>query len=351
MKILFEHQHLYYLPQYESVIKELKNQKKHDIFLSLSLSVPNIEKELFENEAKRLGIEIIRANFEPQRQRILKEMNFDIIFIGNKSSLKNIRGKNSFIVMIYHGIGLKTSYYTDLTKEMDLICVESKEREQKLKSENFNAICTGFPKFDLLDIEKKTIFKENFILYAPTFFPSSLQKTIPILNQLNQFKIKIKLHHFFWTKTKYISIRNNLEKEIIKSSNIEVIPFHIYNIIELFFNSDILISDYSSVIFEYLIMNKPIIQMKYHTSRLKYKLFPSLLKKRLDNDRLKKINFTFNCDNPNKLLILVEKALQNPNKLSKERKSAFSKFLSNIDNNCSKRILNSISDFGISIGA
>ncbi len=351
MKILFEHQHLYYLPQYESVIKELVDQKKHNIFASLNLSTPQIEKELFLKEVLRLEINIVEANFEPQRRRILKEMNFDLIFVGNKSSLKAIKGKNSFVIMIYHGIGLKTSYYSDLSEDMDLICVESNDRENKLKEKQFNAICTGFPKFDIPVGYNKESNKENFLLYAPTFFPSSLEKTIPILKQFDKYIIKIKLHHFFWTKAKYINQKNNLENEVKKYNNIEIVPFECYNILSLFNHSDILITDFSSVIFEYLIMDKPIIQTNYYTLRLKYKLFPALLKKRIDFERQNQINFTFNCKKPIDLLNKIEQALQNPEIHSNKRKAAVKKFLGKIDNNCSKRILNAISKSGISIGA
>ena len=55
--------------------------------------------------------------------------------------------------MIYHGIGIKSSYYNDLTKNMDLICVESVDRETILKKMNFNAVNTGFPKFDLFKLK------------------------------------------------------------------------------------------------------------------------------------------------------------------------------------------------------
>ena len=104
-------------------------------------------------------------------------MNFNIIFVGNKSSLRAIKSKHTFVIMIYHGIGLKTSYYTDLSRDMDLICVESDGREKKLKKKNYNAICTGFPKFDLAIKYKNKVNKKNFLLYAPTFFPSSLEKS------------------------------------------------------------------------------------------------------------------------------------------------------------------------------
>ena len=350
MKILFEHQHLYYLPQFEPVIIELKGRGVSNIFFSLSLSVPTIEKEIFKKEAARLGIEIIQANFEPQRRRIIKELNFDIIFVGNKSSLTDIKGKNSFVVMLYHGIGLKSSYYTDLNQNIDLICVESKERQIALREKKYNAIFTGFPKLDFkLKNEKK--INDPFLLYAPTFFPSSLEKTIPLFSKLIDYNFKIKLHHFFWTKPKYIFLKNKLEKEVQSFSNISISPFREYNIMNLFSQSMLLISDFSSTIFEYLIMDKPIIQTRYYTSRMKYKIFPSLLKKRIDEDRLNQIDFVFNCSEARELKRVIRKAIKNPQLHHKKRMEASDKFLGKIDYGCSKRILDAISDSGIIIGA
>ena len=206
MRILFELQHLYYLAQFESVLCKLRDYYNHDLFISLNLSVPKIEKDLFYKEVRRLKIESIKANFEPQRKRILKEMKFDLIFVGNKSSILDIKAKNSFVVMIYHGIGIKSSYYNDLTKNMDLICVESVDRETILKKMNFNAVNTGFPKFDLFK-NKKPETKNEYLLYAPTFFPSSLQKTIPYLRKIDHFNVLIKLHHFFGRKKNILVIK------------------------------------------------------------------------------------------------------------------------------------------------
>ena len=137
----------------------------------------------------RLKIESIKANFEPQRKRILKEMKFDLIFVGNKSSILDIKAKNSFVVMIYHGIGVKSSYYNDLTKNMDLICVESVDRETILKKMNFNAVNTGFPKFDLLKnkkpknaVIKGIAAKHNKVIAAEVFVIDQINVIIAIPN-------------------------------------------------------------------------------------------------------------------------------------------------------------------------
>jgi|TARA_B110000495_G_scaffold150199_1_gene133122 hypothetical protein len=350
MKILFEHDHLYYLPQFEPVIQKLKLMGKHDLFGSLNVSVPKIERNLFSFEMERLGIENVPGNFEPQRRRILKEMNFDLIFVGNKSSLSAIKTNNSFSVMIYHGIGLKQSYYSDLTKDMDLICVESEERKAILEEKGYPAVSTGFTKLDGFDsIEKYKNEKVN-VLYAPTYFPSSLQKTIPYLNPINGLDLKIKLHHFYWTNPTYIKIRLLLELAIQAQSNIEIIQFEHYNILPFYAKADLMISDISSTLFEYLVMNRPIIQTTYSTLRLKYKLFPDKLKKRMDQDRVSQIDFTTHCDSPEQLSGIIQESLNKPTIKSGEREIAKNKFLGRCDGNASERVINALESAGIPIG-
>jgi hypothetical protein len=350
MKILFEHDHLYYLPQFEPVIQKLKLMGKHDLFGSLNVSVPKIERNLFSFEMERLGIENVPGNFEPQRRRILKEMNFDLIFVGNKSSLSAIKTNNSFSVMIYHGIGLKQSYYSDLTKDMDLICVESEERKAILEEKGYPAVSTGFTKLDGFDsIEKYKNEKVN-VLYAPTYFPSSLQKTIPYLNPINGLDLKIKLHHFYWTNPTYIKIRLLLELAIQAQSNIEIIQFEHYNILPFYAKADLMISDISSTLFEYLVMNRPIIQTTYSTLRLKYKLFPGQLKKRMDQDRVSQIDFTTHCDSPEQLSGIIQESLNKPTIKSGEREIAKNKFLGRCDGNASERVINALESAGIPIG-
>ena len=353
MKILFEHQHLYYLPQFEPIIILLKKIEVNDLYGSLSVSVPKIEKNLFNDEMARLGLGVIEGNSESQRRRILKEMSFDIIFVGNKTSLSYIKSKSSFSVMIYHGIGLKQSYYTDLSHKMDLICVESSSRNKSLKRMGFNSVETGFTKLDLLKnydrINPRELSRPR-VLYAPTFFPSSIQKTIPYLRTLVDFKIQIKLHHFFWTDPRYMKICSFLKEEIKGLKHISLIPFEEYNILKCFSSSDLLISDFSSTLFEFLTVNRPIIQATYFTSRFKYQIFPQLLKKRMDKTRERLVDFTLKCDSPEEISNQIHVSLSDSNNFESRRLAASKIFLGNINENASKKVIDAIKSHGIPIG-
>ncbi len=353
MKILFEHQHLYYLPQFEPIIQELKRREVEGIYGSLSESVPELEKKIFKKEMERLGVELIGANFEPQRRRIIKDMNFDLIFVGNKTSLGAIKAKNSFSIMIYHGIGLKQSYYTDLTNDMDLVCVESPVRDAQLQDMGFNSVETGLTKLDLLetvDYDSQDQPSRPSVLYAPTFFPSSLQKSIPFLNKMATYKIQIKLHHFFWTEPKYGLIRQELEDVIKNLDHVYLYPFEDYNILKHFPSSDLLVSDFSSTLFEFLMVNKPIVQATYFSRRFKYRLFPHLLEKRMDREREMMVDFALKCNTPDKLSDLIGLGLSNHEDLSNQRLNACKQFLGEVDGKASQRVVNAIIESGIPIG-
>lgn len=350
VKILFEHDYLYYLPQFEPIINHLKRQNHLRIYASLNESVSSQEKKIFQFECDKLGVERIRGNFEPQRRRIIKEMDFDLIFTGNKSSLSAIKGKNSYCIMVYHGIGLKQSYYSDLSNDLDLICVESTIRKKELFKYGIDTVVAGFTKLDLLKQNKSLSNGEKTILYAPTYFPSSLQKTIPVLSDFKDVNVKIKLHHFYWTHARYISIRDQLEERIVPIPNIEIVPFEHYSILPLFNDADLLISDLSSTLFEFLPLNRPIIQTTYYSLRMKYKLFPFLLNKRLDESRMSQIDFTTLCHQPEDLWLKCQESLMNPDELSTERTRAQNKFLGACDGQATSRLIKALNERGIPIG-
>ncbi len=145
--------------------------------------------------------------------------------------------------------------------------------------------------------------------------------------------------------------KNALENEIKELKNIRIVPFECHNILDLFHQSSVLITDFSSAIFEYLVMDNPIVQTNYYSLRLKYRVFPSLFRKRMAFERQKQIDFSIICREPQDLNVVIEKALDNTKKLSGKRKNALKKFLGEVDFKCSDRILEAITNSGISIGA
>ncbi|GIT40290.1 MAG: hypothetical protein Ct9H300mP9_1400 [Candidatus Neomarinimicrobiota bacterium] len=138
----------------------------------------------------------------------------------------------------------KNSYYTDLTDRIDLIAVESSLRAEKLGDLGYTTVDSGFIKLDhfpqLTHDEKRACQQEMriepgkpTILYAPTFYPSSLKKTIPIIPDLvSEMNVIIKLHQFNWIMPKYLPLKEKLLSMEKKLERLTLVGFDKVNILD-----------------------------------------------------------------------------------------------------------------------
>ena len=83
IKVLFENHHLYYLPNFIPVIREMRKRKKYEIFASIPYMMNKEEKFTFINACNKLNIDTIVAESEELRISKIKEKSFDIIVVGN----------------------------------------------------------------------------------------------------------------------------------------------------------------------------------------------------------------------------------------------------------------------------
>jgi len=213
--ILFECHRAYYLPSFFPIIEEMKNRGGYEIYASIPLTMPLEERDIFSDVCKENEISTITAINETTRVEKLKERKFQIIIVGNVGKIEQIADPSTLVIMVYHGIGLKQTYYRDITDRIDIRVVESKERYDILQKQGQkNLVLTGYLKCDPLveydnsqadildklglDPTKKTV------LYAPSFYPSSIEKISPELAQFsNEFNLIIKLHNFSWFQKRY----------------------------------------------------------------------------------------------------------------------------------------------------
>ena len=151
-KVLFENHHLYYLPNFIPVIQEMRKRNNYKIIASISNIADKEEKKIFIETCKKLNIDTIIEEIESERILKIKEYEFDVVIVGNIGQLNKIVDSDDVLtVMIYHGIGLKQSYYNDIDPRIDLRSVESESRMKELKSHGHkNLALTGFTKCDPL---------------------------------------------------------------------------------------------------------------------------------------------------------------------------------------------------------
>jgi len=140
-----------------------------------------------------------------------------------------------------------------------------------LKHKNFKVVETGWPKLDIYgkelhkyDAAKKLLLAEynanKIILFAPTFSPSLtcapyLLEEIKQLAQNKEYLIVVKFHDLMAQDliASYTELANGV-------SNILFVEER--NIIKYLLISDLMISDTSSVVYEFLLLNKPVITFK-----------------------------------------------------------------------------------------
>ena len=351
-KVLFENHHLYYLPNFIPIINIMNKRKVFDIYASIPAMMPKSEKNIFTNALKKMNIKMIISEDENERVKIIKNEKFNIIVVGNVGQLNDIVDKDTLAIMVYHGIGLKQSYYNDIDNRIDLRSVESKSRMLELKEHGHqNLVLTGFTKCDplvksenFLDFESMGLNpKQKTVLYAPSFYPSSLEELLPFLQNITyETNLIVKLHNFSWHQKKYLYQSESIMELSKNFDNIFLVPPEEFNIIPYYRISDLLVSDISSTIFEYLYLNRPIIMADCFKLRTKHKIFNKRFLKKIDIERMENIDFTLRLSNPEDLASLVYHGLEYPLDLENERLNAQIEYLYRVDGEASVRLVDAI---------
>jgi CDP-glycerol glycerophosphotransferase (TagB/SpsB family) len=353
--ILFESHHLYYLPHFEPIIAELKRRGGYEIAASIPLTVATDERRLFAESAQKLGVEIISDRDEKERVAKLRQREFNAIVVGNVGRVEAIAAENSVVVMVYHGIGLKQSYYTDISPRVNLRAVESKSRFGELEEKGqINLVLTGLTKLDPLAGVAETardnlLRKWNLdpdlptVLYAPTFYPSSLEKLLSELPTLaDQTNVLIKLHNFSWYQKRY-RFQIEMASEVANGcKGLVLLPPEEFHITKFYPVTDILLSDLSSTLFEFLALNRPIIQTEFYTPKPRHRIFPWRLSRRLDSERASEIDFTHFLNRPSNLLPVINHVLEYPHEMASAREAAVERYLYKIDGQASSRLVDAI---------
>jgi len=99
------------------------------------------------------------------------------------------------------------------------------------------------------------------------------------------------------------------------------------------------------VLFEYLSVNKPIIQVLVLSKRINHRLFPWILSRRLDLERSSEIDFTTQVRQIQNLSEEIRNLLRNPTYLEDKRLGAQHEYLYKTDGLASSRLVDAILRF------
>ena len=336
ISILFDVYHLYHLAQFDPLIDLLENDNRFKIFFSTSSKNRKEEIEICTSILnKRKGSFIFHEN-EDIRKTKIKKLNLDVFICGwSRYEIESYVSKTTLVIMIYHGIGVKPSYWRDNNKRLDVRFVEGQYRIDQLRKHGIDTdlVLTGYIKLDSLFNKNSNYYKDKkeslgldkskkTILYAPTFYPSSLERLGLSLGDITSgYNLIIKPHMWTYYLDSFGGIslkgqRKLIFKLIDQFDHIRLLEPAEYNVTPYYKISDLLLTDASSTIYEMIALSKPVVVNRFYHLKLSHRIFQKrLYKRRLDkemNDEVEK--FCFLADNVKQLPLTIEKALNQNNK-------------------------------------
>jgi CDP-glycerol glycerophosphotransferase len=241
--------------------------------------------------SERVFNELIRKNYQAilsknmiQSIKILKAAKYIFISHGFGDIFYIDFSPDSRLIHLAHGISFKkgghdleTTLMSHVEKAINKrlvdhmnLLIDASEETKKFKMSRFGLrsnriVVTGYPRNDILinhtkeldnRIKKKLNIKEDHevLLYAPTFrdYNYKFPLTKPFLEKLEEFLIKQNKYFLY----KPHPFTENID--LSKYKNIISIERNV-DIIDLLIIADVLITDYSSVFYDYLLTMRPII--------------------------------------------------------------------------------------------
>jgi len=350
--VYFDIPHTYYVPQYAPVIKLLQ---KINIDCHAMLYRDN-DDALKQQAASDLGLTIHwSSTVNDALQQYSKAAPDWIVFGNNFDELKSLP-EQTRSALLFHGsgTGVKSASLSPNLANFDVRFVSGPGR-MKIFNEHYPNVKmfeVGFAKLDPLrkaDTLEQSKFdlsalglseKKKTILYAPTFYPSSIEnmgRHFPA--DFSEFNILIKPHDFTLHKKKY---RHQLKK--LKSwqnaDNVYLASSLEYSLIPFMASADLMITDTSSAIFEFASLDKPVVICDFPHLRWSYRgPLKYRLNKRLDPSTEHFQKIAAKAANYKQLKPTVLEHLKTPTMLQELRLEYSKEIMGNTDGNASQRIV------------
>tara|TARA_B100000787_G_C16199175_1_gene303574 strand:+ start:1967 stop:2989 length:1023 start_codon:yes stop_codon:yes gene_type:complete len=205
----------------------------------------------------------------------------DAIFIPGNEVPYYLRGVKT---QVFHGLAGEKKGHFRIRSYFDLYLTQGPYftkwfSKAAIKHKNFSVVETGWPKLDIYGKElhkydedkQNLLFSSNakkIILFAPTFSPSlssapHLSTQIEELASHKDYFIMIKFHDLM--AVDLIALYKELSNKFVNVLFVEE-----RNIIKYLLIADLLISDTSSVVYEFLLLDKPVITFKNNSKNLNW---------------------------------------------------------------------------------
>jgi CDP-glycerol glycerophosphotransferase (TagB/SpsB family) len=185
-----------------------------------------------------------------------------------------------------------------------------------------------------LDPDKPTL------LYAPTFYPSSIEcMSDRWPAEFTDFNLLVKPHFFTYTKSRYQAQRKKLEKWR-GAGNVHIADVSDYNLLPFMASADLLISDASTALFEFAALDKPVVWCEFLKLRWSYRgPFRYRFRRRMDQDILRYADIAAHAQRYKDLKPIVDSELADPGRHQPQRQSYTRELMGITDGRVSERIV------------
>ncbi|MFV1872344.1 MAG: CDP-glycerol glycerophosphotransferase family protein [Oleiphilus sp.] len=350
--VYFDIPHIYYLPQYAPVIEKLQKQQVECHAMLYKSTDDNLKLMACDD----LNLISHWTNSDEEAATLYREAKADWVIFGNDYHFLDQLAENTQSALLFHGsgTGVKNASLSPGLGNFDVRFVSGPGR-MKIFAERFPSVKlfeVGFAKLDPLrhqDSLEKLKFnlselgldpKKKTMLYAPTFYPSSIEnmsKTFP--KDFADYNILIKAHDFTLNKSKY---KHQLKKLNTWSheENVYFADAKQYSLIPFMATADIMVTDTSSAIFEFASLNKPVIICNFPRLRWTYRgPLKYRLRNRLDASTLHYQDVAAKANRYKNLKNVVDQHAKEPSLLEANRMSYSQEIMGNMDGQASNRIV------------
>jgi hypothetical protein len=362
IKLLFRIGYVYHKAAFDPVIEQLLNNPKYDVWFSLNME-----------QRRRLFIfdfdyqAPVIAKWKDLGYRFTEEKKgFDIVITGDTLRDAPDYGK-TLLCFLNHGTGIKNILYRELAKvpnDKYQIFVEGQHRVNSLMNSGSlgkNEVhLIGLPKLDYhfqgryndtagllkkwgLDPAKKTV------MYAPTYKPTSMYMIKDdLFEQTRDYNLIVKLHPYSWMG-KYAPHKQHriYERRVKKYSHAVLLPFDEYNIVPFYAAADVVISEASSTVFDFLAFRKFGIVVDLPCDRLKHHDGQPLLE--IDNREFLKGAFV-HIESGKELGRAIEQALNPSPKMIETANAYREQYFFGLDGKATERMINKMEELYHEVG-
>ncbi|WP_394202773.1 CDP-glycerol glycerophosphotransferase family protein [Shewanella waksmanii] len=347
--ICFDALHPYYLPQYFPVMHELlaRGESVHFVIYR-----SKEQQDVLDALVKAHQLSVTWVDSQEQALAYYLDTKprwviFGNAFDGNKR-LKGVCGT----ALMQHGIGPKAVYYTVSESDFDVRFVEGEYRLKRLQQmfPEKQFVDTGYAKLDPiiqgvepgldlvqlgLDPNKPTL------LYAPTFYPSSIEKMAKHWPaEFSEYNILLKPHYFSLSKPAYKKQKRLLE-HWASFDNVYLATAEQANLLPFMASADLLISDASSALFEFAALDKPVVWCDFYHLRWSYRgIFKFRFNQRMDEDLYRYAGVAIHAKTYKELKSVVDQQIAEPESFAAARAKYTYELAGTVDGQCSQRIVN-----------